>query len=177
MALEWPDVDDHDFFVWSSWKSALAVKSSQDAELEHTLWARVHPRSFGRVQMGFVALSFQIGWGLHYITLHYITLHYLHLRGPRRRHYIALHYITLYSLTGNAAPTRIITSLRSSAGTVRATYAKTSDVFAAPGREMTTHVAAHLERDRAAASPRRVTATCAATHVFAAPTPARHAMQ
>ena len=27
--------------------------SSQDAELEHIFWARVHPGSFGRVQMGF----------------------------------------------------------------------------------------------------------------------------
>ena len=41
------------FFVWSNWKAALTANSSQDAELEHTPWARVHPRSFGRVQMGF----------------------------------------------------------------------------------------------------------------------------
>ena len=41
------------FFIWSNWKAATTANSSQDAELEHTPWARVHPRSFGRVQMGF----------------------------------------------------------------------------------------------------------------------------
>ena len=41
------------FFIWSNWKAALTANSSQDAELEHAPWARVHPRSFGRVQMGF----------------------------------------------------------------------------------------------------------------------------
>ena len=38
-----PDVDDHNFIIWSNWKAALTANSSQDAELEHTLWARVHP--------------------------------------------------------------------------------------------------------------------------------------
>ena len=32
------------FFVWSNWKGALTADPSQDAELEHTPRARVHPR-------------------------------------------------------------------------------------------------------------------------------------
>ena len=55
--------DDHNFFVWSNWKAALTINSSQVAELEHTPWARVHLRSFGRVQMGFPNATYVMSVG------------------------------------------------------------------------------------------------------------------
>ena len=48
---EWPDADDRNFSRSTIHKAALTANSSQDAELAHIPWARVHPRSFGCVRV------------------------------------------------------------------------------------------------------------------------------
>ena len=44
----------------------LTVNSLQDAELEHIPWSRVHPRSFGCVQMGFRKPTYVMFMGSSY---------------------------------------------------------------------------------------------------------------